>query len=93
MSHLELFLTKVCDPDGDPLIEDIEDHDDDKADERGRDRGGHLWRHVLLKGLQLLQVLSSEFSREGEEHGQTVHGDGRDGGQDQQNLGNKIKLK
>lgn len=41
-------LTKVSDPDGNSLIENIEDHDDDKADEGGRDRGGHLRRHILL---------------------------------------------
>lgn len=30
-------LTKVGDPDGDALIEHVENHDDDKADDGGRD--------------------------------------------------------
>lgn len=41
-------LTKVSDPDGDPLIENVEDHDHNKADEGGGDGRCHLRRHVLL---------------------------------------------
>lgn len=55
-------LTEVGDPDGDPLIENVEDHNHDEADERGGDGRGHLRRHVLLQRFQLLQVLSSESS-------------------------------
>lgn len=79
-------LTEIGDPDGDSLVEDVEDHDDDEADDGGCDGGGHLRRHVLLERLQLLQVLRSEFSREGEEHSQAVHDDGHHGCQDQQKL-------
>lgn len=86
-------LTKVGDPDGDSLIEDVEDHDYDKADEGGCDRSGHLRRHILLQGLQFLQVLSSEFCREGKKRSQAVDNDGHDGRQDQQNLKDKTQLK
>lgn len=40
--------TKVGDPDGDSFVEHVEDHDDDEADEGGRDGSGHLRRHILL---------------------------------------------
>lgn len=82
-------LTEVGDPDGDALVEDVEDHDDNEADDRSRDRGGHLGRHVLLQRLQLLQVLRSEPRGEGEEGGQAVDGDGDDGRHDEQNLKDK----
>lgn len=55
--------TIVCDPDGDALVEHIKDHDDNKADDGGCDRRGHLRRHVLLYWLQVLQFLGiSEFN-------------------------------
>lgn len=79
-------LTEVGDPDGDALVEDVEDHDHDEADEGGGDGRGHLGGDVLLQGLQLLQVLSPESGREGEKSSQAVDGDGHDGCQDQQNL-------
>lgn len=41
-------LTKVGDPDGDPLIEGIEDHNYNEANDGGCDRSSHLRRHVLL---------------------------------------------
>lgn len=85
MKH-NLKLTKVRDPDGDALVENVEDHNYNKADERGCDRSGHLRRHVLLQRLQLLQLLASESGGEGEEDGQAVDNDGHDGRQDQQNL-------
>lgn len=47
-AEVQFKLTKVGDPDGDPLIENVEDHNHDKADEGGCDRGGHLRRHILL---------------------------------------------
>ena len=40
--------TKVGDPDGDALIENIEDHDYNEADEGSCDGSGHLRCHVLL---------------------------------------------
>lgn len=89
----EFILTKVGDPDGDPLIENVEDHNHDKADERGGDGCGHLRRHVLLQGFQLLQVLSSESSREGKKCSQAIDSDGHNGRDDQQNLNEKIQLK
>lgn len=86
-------LTEVGDPDGHALVEDVEDHDDDEADDGGRDRGGHLRRHVLLQRLQLLQVLGSELGGEGEEGGQAVDGDGNDGRHDEQNLKDEKRVK
>lgn len=41
-------LTKVCDPDSHTFVKHIEDHDHNEADEAGCDRGGHLWRYILL---------------------------------------------
>lgn len=79
-------LTEIGDPDGDALVENVEDHDHDEADEGGGDGRGHLGGDVLLQGLQLLQVLSPESGREGEKSSQAVDGDGHDGRQDQQNL-------
>lgn len=79
-------LTEVCNPDGDSLVENIEDHDHHETDDGGSDRRGHLRSHVLLYGLQVLQVVVSEFVGEGDEDRQAVHDDGHDGGQDQQNL-------
>ena len=88
-AEADFKLTEVSDPDGDALVENVEDHDDDKADDRGRDRRDHLRRHVLLQRLQLLHVLVSVFAGEDEEDGQAVHDDGRNGRQDQQNLKDK----
>lgn len=79
-------LTEVGDPDGDALVENVEDHDHHEADEGGGDGRGHLGGDVLLQRLQVLQVLSSESGREGEKRSQAVDGDGHDGGQDEQNL-------
>lgn len=79
-------LTKVGDPDGDALIEYVENHDDDKADDGGRDRRGHLRCHVLL---QRLELLLAEPRGEGEEHSQAVDGDRNNGRHDQQNLKDK----
>lgn len=65
-------LTKICDPDGHFLIEVVEQHDDDEADDGGRDGRGHLRGHILFKRLQVLQV-STQLLGEGDKHGQTVH--------------------
>lgn len=78
-------LTEVGDPDGHTLVEHVEDHDDHEADDGGRDRRGHLGRHVLLQRLQL-QVLVSQLGGEGEKGGQAVDGDGDDGRHDEKNL-------
>lgn len=83
---MKATLTKVGDPDGDVLIEYVENHDGDKADEGGRDRRGDLGCHVVF---ELLQVLVFEFRRECKEHSQAVDGDGNNGRQDQQNLKDK----
>lgn len=89
LAEVKATLTKVGDPDGDALIEYVENHDDDKADDGGRDRRGHLGCHVLLQRLQLLQVLGSEPCREGKERSQAVDGDRNNGRHDQQDLKDK----
>lgn len=89
LAEVKATLTKVGDPDGDALVEHVENHDDDKADDGGRDRRGHLRCHVLLQRLELLQVIMSEPRGEGKERSQAVDGDRNNGRHDQQNLKDK----
>ncbi|KAF3854927.1 hypothetical protein F7725_022982, partial [Dissostichus mawsoni] len=48
-----LSLTHVSDPNSHSLIHEVEDHDDDKVDAGGCDRGGQLWRDVGADHLQV----------------------------------------
>ncbi len=67
-------LTEVCDPDGHFLVEVVENHDDDEADDGGCDGRGHLRGDILFEWLQLLSIhqIISQLHRENYEHRQTV---------------------
>lgn len=84
-------LTEVCDPDGHFLVEVVENHDDDEADDGGCDGRGHLRGDILFEWLQLLSILQviSQPHRENYEHRQTVHDHADHRRYDQQNLQQK----
>lgn len=46
-------LTQIGDPHGHPLVEEVEDQDEDKVDAGGSDRRGQLWRNELAHQLDL----------------------------------------
>lgn len=77
-------VTHVSDPDGYPLVEEVEDHDDDEVEAGGSDRGGQLWGEQAADGLQGLRVLHE--AGEGGVHGQAVHDDCDHAGYDQGHL-------
>ncbi len=84
-------LTEVCDPDGHFLVEVVENHDDDEADDGGCDGRGHLRGDILFEWLQLLSIhqIISQLHRENYEHRQTVHDHADHRRYDQQNLQQK----
>lgn len=76
--------THVSDPDGYPLVEEVEDHDDDEVEAGGSDRGGQLGGEQAADGLQGLRVLHE--AGEGGVHGQAVHDHCDHAGYDQGHL-------
>lgn len=78
-------LTEVGDHDGHLLVDGVEDHDDDEADDGGCDGCGHLWGQVLLDWVCPVGVLGKRC-REHDEHRQPVHNDPNHRGNDEQDL-------
>lgn len=78
-------LTEVGDHDGHLLIDRVEDHDDDEANNGSRDGRGHLWGQVLLDWVCPIGVLG-ERRGEHDEHRQPVDNDPNHRGDDEQDL-------
>lgn len=78
-------LTKVGDHDGHLLIDSVQDHDDDEADDRSCDGCGHLWCQVFLDWVGPIGVLG-EGCREHNEHRQPVDDDADHRRDDEQDL-------
>lgn len=78
-------LTEVGDHDGHLLVDRVEDHDDDEANNGSRDGRGHLWGQVLLDWVCPIGVLG-ERRGEHDEHGQPVDNDPDHRGDDEQDL-------
>lgn len=81
---LNLF-THIGDPHGHPLVEEVEDHDDDKVDAGGSDRGRQLWSDEPAHHLDLPHGVFDD-AREGSIHGQPVRYDPDDTSHYQGNL-------
>lgn len=78
-------LTEVGDHDGHLLVDRVEDHDDDEADDGGCDGCGHLWGQVLLDRVCPVGVLGERCGKY-DEHGQPVDNDPDHRGDDEQDL-------
>lgn len=78
------LLTHISNPDGYSLIEEVEDHDDDKIEAGGSDRGCQLRGEHAADGLQGLGVLHE--AGEGGVHRQAVHDHSYHAGYDQGHL-------
>lgn len=74
---------EVGDHDGHFLVDRVEDHDDDEANNGSRDGRGHLWGQVLLDWVCPIGVLG-ERRGEHNEHGQPVDNDPDHRGDDEQ---------
>lgn len=78
-------LTEVGDHDGHPLVDSVQDHDDDEADDRSCDGRGHLRCQVFLDGVGPVGV-GGEGGGEHNEHRQPVDDDADHGSDDEQDL-------
>lgn len=78
-------LTKVGDHDGHLLVDGVEDHDDDEADDGGCDGCGHLRGQVLLDRVCPIGVRGKR-RRKHDEHGQPVDNDPDHRGDNEQDL-------
>lgn len=76
-------LTHVSDPDGYFLIHEVENHDDDKVDAGGGDRGGQLRRDQGSHHLQVSGGTVLHDAGEGCVHRQAVRDHPDDAGNDQ----------
>ena len=79
-------LTHVGDPNGHPLVEEVEDHDYDKVDAGGGDGGGQLWSDQVPHQLDIPGGAVLHDAGEGREHGQPVGYHPDDTGHDQGHL-------
>lgn len=78
-------LTKVGDHDGHLLVDRVEDHDDDEANDGGCDGRGHLWGQVLLDRVCPVGVCGKR-RRKHYEHRQPVDDDPDHRGDNEQDL-------
>ena len=86
MLHVGFNLfTHIGDPHGHSLVEEVEDHDDDKVDAGGGDRGRQLWSDEPAHHLDLPLGVFDD-AREGSIHSQPVRYDPGDTSHDQGNL-------
>ena len=79
------LLTHVSDPDGHPLVEEVQDHDDDKVDAGGGGRGRQLRRDEPAHHLDLPHGVFNDTG-EGGVHGKSVRYHPDDTGHDQSDL-------
>lgn len=82
---LLILFTHIGDPNGHPLIEEVEDHDDDKVDAGGGDRRGQLRSDEFAHQLDLPHGVFDDTC-EGSIHSQPVCYDSNDTGHYQRNL-------
>lgn len=80
---LALVLTHVSDPNSHSFIHEVEDHDDDKVDAGGGDRGGQLWSDVGTNHMQIGGGTVLHDAGEGCIYRQTVCYHSHDAGNDQ----------
>lgn len=76
-------LTHVSDPNSHSLIQEVEDHDDNKVDARGSDRSGQLWGDVGGNHLQVGGGIVLHDASKGCIYRQAVCYDPNDAGNDQ----------
>lgn len=89
MKRQPLF-THICDPNGHPLVEEIQDHDDDKVDAGGGDRRGQLWGDEPTHHLDPPHGVFDDTSKRSI-NSQSVCNDPDNTGHDQRNLHRKKK--
>lgn len=80
---LGLALTHVSDPNSHFLIHEVEDHNDDKVDAGGSDRGGQLWRDEGAHHLQVVGGTVLHDAGEGRVYCQAIRYHPNDAGNDQ----------
>lgn len=81
-----LALTHISDTNSHSFIHEVEDHDDDKVDARGSDRGGQLWRDVGANHLQVGGGTVLHDAGESCVYRQAVRNHSNDAGNDQRDL-------
>lgn len=84
------LFTHVSDPNGHPLIQEVEDHYDDKVDAGSRDRSCELRSNESAHKLDLPQRVFDDTCK-GSVHSQSVRDDPDDTGHYQTNLCREVQ--
>ena len=84
---LTVTLTHVGDPNGHPLVHEVEDHDDDEVDAGGGDGGGELRCDERAHHMQVVGGAVLHDAGEGRIHRQAVGDHPDDAGDDERDLG------